>query len=121
MIELTADGEGVGFAVKAQPGSKRNAIVGEHAGALKVAVCAAPEKGKANQAIQEVLADAFGVRRADVVLLQGSTSPRKVFRVKGLSREELARRLTAILTPETIDGEVPGDTTNHQPRSSRGG
>ena len=47
--------------VLAQPGSKRDGIIGERAGALRVAVTAAPEKGKANVAIQSVLAEALGL------------------------------------------------------------
>jgi uncharacterized protein (TIGR00251 family) len=84
--------------VRAQPGARRDGIQGEHAGALKVAVSAAPEQGKANKAIIEVLRKALGVKRSQIELLSGDTSRDKRFLVRGLSREELESRLAALLT-----------------------
>ena len=86
------DGEVV-LPVKAQPGAKKNAIVGVHAGALKVAVTAAPEQGKANQAIVELLAEALDLRRSDVELLSGAASRAKKFVVRGIAADELRERL----------------------------
>ena len=62
MIELLPHERGTVIQVRAQPQARKNAIVGEHAGMVRVAVTAAPEKGKANDAILEVLADALGWR-----------------------------------------------------------
>ena len=42
---------GVVLRVKAQPKARRNGIVGVHAGNLKVQVSAAPEHGKATEAV----------------------------------------------------------------------
>ncbi|HEV7280926.1 MAG TPA: DUF167 domain-containing protein [Pirellulaceae bacterium] len=92
----TRDG-GVALAVKAQPGAKRNALTGVHAGALKVAVSVAPEQGKANQAIAALLAETLGLKKSDVELLAGQTSRSKKFLVRGLSVEELRTRLSEIL------------------------
>ena len=50
MIRLVTNSSGVVLPVKAQAGARRNAITGEHDGALKVAVSQVPEKGKANAA-----------------------------------------------------------------------
>ena len=63
MIRCEKHPEGAVLAVRASPGAKRDEIRGEHDGALKVAVIQAPEKGKANQAVIELLAErlAFGV------------------------------------------------------------
>ena len=55
MIHVTEHPEGSILVVRAQPGARRNGIVGEVGGAVKIAVSAAPDKGKANQAIIEVL------------------------------------------------------------------
>ncbi len=57
MIKLQATSSGVLLPVKARPAGKKNAITGEHDGALKVTVTAAPEKGKANAAIVALLAE----------------------------------------------------------------
>ena len=93
MIELTAHAEGCVIAVRAQPGARRNGVVGEQNGALKVAVTAPPDKGRANKAIEEVLAEAFGLKKSQVELVSGPTSRDKRFLLRGVSVEETQRRL----------------------------
>ena len=56
MIELSPHERGTVLRVKAQPNARKAGILGEHAGSLKVGVTVAPEKGKANAAILEILA-----------------------------------------------------------------
>jgi hypothetical protein len=53
--------------------------------ALKVQVAAAPERGKANAAVIEVLAEFFGVREGQIELVGGQTQPRKTFLINGVS------------------------------------
>ena len=67
--------------VKVVPGSSRNRIAGRYGDAIKVQVSAPPEKGKANAAVIEVLAEALGVRPAQITLTGGQTQPRKTFQV----------------------------------------
>lgn len=99
MIELDGD-DPVRLSIKARPGSRKNAIVGVHAGALKVAVTAAPEKGKANAAIIALLAGQLQLRKADITILRGQTSSEKVVGVSGISKNDLATRLRDILANE---------------------
>lgn len=99
MIELLPHDQGTIIPVHAQPGAKRNGILGERAGALRVAVTAAPEKGKANAAIQAVLAESLGCRPSQVSLISGETSRQKRFLVVAVSPEELQSRLAALLGP----------------------
>ncbi|MGE3776880.1 MAG: DUF167 domain-containing protein, partial [Pirellulaceae bacterium] len=47
MIQLERHAQGVVLPVRAHPGARREEVRGEHDGALKVSVAAAPEKGKA--------------------------------------------------------------------------
>ncbi|REJ88857.1 MAG: DUF167 domain-containing protein [Planctomycetota bacterium] len=97
MIELRIiDGE-VLLPVQAQPGGKRDGIVGVHDGRLKVAVTQAPEKRKANKALTQVLAKELGVRRSQISLQSGETSAKKVFGIVGLSAEEVAERIESIV------------------------
>lgn len=96
-IELTADHDGVLLPVHAQPGARRNGVVGVHAGRLKVAVTQAPEKGKANDAIIEVLADNLSLKRSQISLASGPTNSRKVFRIRDLTVDELADRIATCL------------------------
>jgi uncharacterized protein (TIGR00251 family) len=98
MIELVPHAEGTILPVHAQPGAKRNGVLGDRAGALRVAVTAAPEKGKANAAIQVLLAESLGCRPSQISLLSGETSRQKRFLVEGVSPDELQSRLASLLS-----------------------
>lgn len=78
------------------PGSRRNHVGGAHAGALKVAVTQRAEKGKANRAVLELLAEALDTRRSQLTLLAGGSSRRKAVGVAGLSAAALQRRLESL-------------------------
>ena len=96
MIQLVDHEEGCVLPVRAQPGARRNAVVGEQAGALKVAVTAPPDQGRANRALAETLADVLGLKKSQVELLGGPTSRDKKFLLR-LSVEEARKRLQAVL------------------------
>lgn len=93
MIEVTDHAEGLVIGVRAQPNAKRAGVVGERNGALKVAVTAPPEGGRANEALVEVLREVLGVKRSQVELVSGPTSRDKKFLVRGLTREQLLAKL----------------------------
>jgi uncharacterized protein (TIGR00251 family) len=97
MIAVTEHAEGLLLPVRAQPGARRNGVQGEQAGALKVAVTAPPQDGRANEALAEVLREALGLKRSQLELVGGATSRDKRFLVRGLARPELERRLAALL------------------------
>jgi uncharacterized protein len=88
-IAITPHAEGATLAVRAQPSARKNAIVGEQAGALKVAVTAPPEDGRANAALIEVLRDWLGLKRSEIELVSGATSRSKVFLIRGVTAERL--------------------------------
>ncbi len=98
MVSITEHAEGCVLPVRAQPGARRVGVQGEQGGALKVAVSAPPEDGRANQALVEVLRQALGVRRSQVQLLNGQTSRDKRFLIRGLSRAELEKRVASLLS-----------------------
>jgi uncharacterized protein len=79
VIQIDSHPDGVVLAVRAQPRARAARIVGEHAGALKVAVTDPPEKGKANEAIIELLAAHLGLKQSQVRLMSGATSRNKRF------------------------------------------
>jgi uncharacterized protein len=72
--------------VHAQPGAKRTEVTGVHGNALKVRVASPPVEGKANDALLAFLAEAFGVAKRDVTLVQGETSRRKTVRISAPTR-----------------------------------
>lgn len=75
--------EGVLLAVKAQPGARRNGVAGWHGGALKVAVTAVAEKGKANREILRVLAEALEISPSKLGIISGETASRKMILISG--------------------------------------
>jgi uncharacterized protein (TIGR00251 family) len=83
--------DGVRVTVRVAPKASRSRVLGLADGALKVAVAAPPEDGKANAALVETLAEAFGVPRRDVVLASGAASRRKLVDVAGDPARLLAR------------------------------
>ena len=97
MIELSEHAEGAILPVRAQPGAAKNGVRGEQNGMLKVGVTQVAERGKANKAIIEVLAEALGVRRSQIELIAGELQPQKRFLIRGETVEQLQVRLDGIL------------------------
>lgn len=93
MIAIHWHVEGATLAVRAQPGAKKDAVLGERAGALKVAVTAPPEDGRANAALIEVLKDFLGVKRSQIELISGQSNRNKVFLIRGITVEQLTAKL----------------------------
>ncbi len=93
MLDITECEAGLVLPVRASPGSRRDAITGEHAGALKVSVIAPPDKGKANEAIVQLLSDVLKLPKSNISLLSGPTSRQKKFSIAGLDRQTLLVRL----------------------------
>jgi hypothetical protein len=86
---------GVTLTIKVQPRARRNAIGGELAGALKIAVTAPPVDGRANDACVTLLASALKVPRSGVTVISGQSGRVKVIHVQGISAEEFRKRLGA--------------------------
>lgn len=105
IVRLESSDSGVLLPVKAQPGARRNGVVGVHDGALKVAVNQVPEKGKANAAIAKVLVQVLGLRASQVELASGATNPLKKFLIRDLGRDELLERIEKVVSDLSSDVE----------------
>lgn len=79
--------------VKVAPKAARNAVVGWHGDTLKLSVTAAPEGGRANDAVVALLADALRCPRSALSVRRGATTPRKLIAVAGLDEGEVLQRL----------------------------
>ena len=79
--------------IKVVPGSSRNCIAGWLGEALRVRVTAPPERGKANTAVEKIIADALGLPNDAVNIVKGSTSARKIVEIAGLAEPEIRSRL----------------------------
>jgi uncharacterized protein YggU (UPF0235/DUF167 family) len=82
----SSGGGAFSVAVRVRPGAGRTRVGGcydgPHGAALIVAVGAPAVDGKATEAVRRALADALGLRPADVELRLGVTSRDKVFTVR---------------------------------------
>jgi uncharacterized protein (TIGR00251 family) len=77
--------------VKVVPGSSRDQIVGWLGDALKIKVMAPPEKGKANEAVIDLLAAALGVSSDDIEVVSGYSSPSKGIAITGMDDQAIRR------------------------------
>lgn len=74
---------GMKLAVKVIPRSSKSEVVGKMAdGTLKVKVTAPPVDGEANDAVREVMANYFGVKKREVRIVKGKSGKRKVVEVQ---------------------------------------
>lgn len=96
-VSLEPHPEGTILPVRAHAGARRSEISGEQAGMLKVSVTQAPEKGKANKAIVVLLAKELDLKKSQIELLAGETSPQKRFLIRGLDGAQLTERIRPLL------------------------
>ena len=82
--------------LRVSPGADRSEVVGRHGDAWRIRVVAAPERGKANASVVELLAGTLGLARRAVRVVAGEASRNKVVEVDGLTFDEAERRLAAI-------------------------
>lgn len=82
--------------VKVVPRAAKDEIVGWLDGALKVRVAAPPADGRANRALEELLAAALGLKKNAVAVAAGLKSPRKRVAIAGLAQDEVVRRLEVV-------------------------
>lgn len=108
-VRLTPHAEGTIIPVRAQPNAKRNAVLGERNGALRLGVAAPPDKGRANAALVDLLAATLKAPRSAVDLLSGETARDKRFLIRGLSPAEVEARLTPLLAPSFFGDEDEAD------------
>ena len=93
---FTADQHGVRLAVRLTPRAGRNALGGVIRGAdgrptLQVRLAAPPVEGAANKALIAFLAEALGLRKADVTIRSGETARLKLLHLSGDSAAIMAR------------------------------
>jgi len=82
--------------LRVTPGARRSGVIGRYGDAWKVSVAAAPDDGKANAAVLELLAETLGVSRKSVELVTGSASRVKVVAFRGLTSQQADERLAAV-------------------------
>lgn len=68
------------FNIRVIPRAKKNLVKAEP-GRLKVYLTAPPQDGKANELLQEILADHFKVKKRQIVLIRGEKSRDKIIEI----------------------------------------
>jgi uncharacterized protein (TIGR00251 family) len=86
--------------LRVAPGAARAEVVGRHGEAWKVRVVAAPEDGRANDAVVRLLAEALGVRSDAVTLVSGHSARDKIVELVGLGPDQTERRLESAARKE---------------------
>jgi uncharacterized protein len=86
--------------LRVSPGSGRAEIVGRHGDGWKVRVTAAPEHGRANDAVLRLLADALSVPRETMTIVSGHSARDKIVELTGVGPGLIERRLTSASTTD---------------------
>jgi uncharacterized protein (TIGR00251 family) len=102
--------DGVKVAVRLTPKAAHNRVQGLVAGAdgtlaLKIGVTAAPERGKANDALIDLLAQSWGVAKRDLSLVAGAADRHKTLHLAG-EPGALLRRLSAWLDRTDLESRA---------------
>ncbi len=79
--------------VRLAPRSARDQIAGWQDDVLRVRVTAPPVEGRANAALERLLARALGVPKSDIRVVAGGHSRDKTVTIAGMSREDVVSRL----------------------------
>lgn len=89
------NGERSSLRLRIVPGARRSGILGPYGDGWKVSVAAAPEAGKANAALLDLLARVLEVPRRNLQLRRGMASRDKVVTFEGLTRDAAHDKLAA--------------------------
>src|SRR3984957_10598194 len=92
-MEIRESRGSVSFAVRVSARASRDAIEGEHAGALKVRLTAPPVEDRANESLCRLLAKRFAVPLSAVRIVAGEKSRTKQIAISSLNRVHIFARL----------------------------
>ncbi|MBI2867344.1 MAG: DUF167 domain-containing protein [Chloroflexi bacterium] len=84
--------------VRVQPGARRDEIIALQGDELRVRVSAPPVEGKANAAVEALLAAALGLRRGQVTVVRGAASRHKRIAIAGIGAKEVWARLARAMS-----------------------
>jgi len=90
VIEIQERDGQIVFAVRVSPRASRDAIEGEHDGALKVRLTAPPVDDRANEALRRLLAERLKAPVSAVRIVAGEKSRTKRVSIAGVTRAHVA-------------------------------
>lgn len=74
--------------VRVKPRASRSSVEILDDGAISVATAAPPVEGKANEAVQEILANRLRISKSRVQMVSGEKSRDKTFQIDGMSLDQ---------------------------------
>jgi hypothetical protein len=77
--------DGIIIEVKVDPRSSRNEIVGAVDKIIRIKLTAPPVGGAANALLIELLAEKFGIRKSDIIIMKGESSRHKLIKLRGVN------------------------------------
>ncbi len=95
-ISIRETAAGAVFPVRVVPRASRREVAGVQDGALKLRITAAPVEGKANEECIRLLAEALGVKKAQVTIISGHTARTKTVSVEGLKAADVTAFISAL-------------------------
>ena len=81
------------ISVTVSPGARRSELVGRHGDGWRARIAAAPERGRANDALCALLADVLDIPRRSVSVVAGHSARVKMVEIDGLDAAEIDSRL----------------------------
>ena len=76
-----------------QPRSSRNALVGVHGDAVKIALTAPPVDGKANKELLKFLAKYFKLSKSSIQIIAGESSRNKTILIADIDKDTIIKKL----------------------------
>jgi len=76
-----------------QPRSSRNAVVGVHGDAVKIALTAPPVDGKANKELLKFLAKYFKLPKSSIQIIAGDSSRSKTILIVDVDKDTIIKKL----------------------------
>lgn len=98
-LRIATTPEGVTLRVRVSAGASRDAILGVHGDALKVAVRQPPERGRANREVERLIAGAVGLKPASVSVVRGASARDKVVLLRGANERTVRANLVPFCSP----------------------
>ena len=96
MIEISERDGSIIFVIRVTPRASRDAIGGEHQGAVKVRLTAAPLEDRANDALRRLLAARLNVPVSAVRIVGGEKNRNKRVSVAGVTRAQVVALGSAV-------------------------
>jgi uncharacterized protein len=84
--------------LRVSPGARRTEFAGRYGDGWKVRVSAPPERGRANEAVLDLLADTLELPRRSLSIVSGHGAREKVVLMEGIGPAEIERRLDRVLS-----------------------